>query len=122
MDFEKTIKAKDTALAFVFLFLIFFLFFHWPWALWVCFSLALLALITHKPFLPLSRLWFGLSHLLGEIVSKILLSLVFFIFLTPLSIIFRLSKKNPLFLKNEEESLFEIRNHSVTADDLKNAF
>jgi len=65
--------------------------------------------------------WFKLAEILGWINSKVILSLVFFIFLFPMAVLFRLSTKNPLQIKKlGEKSLFTERNHKYSAKDLEN--
>jgi len=64
--------------------------------------------------------WFKLAEGLGWINSRILLSVVFFIVLFPFAVLFRLSTKNPLRLKNMESSAFDERNHTYSKKDLEN--
>jgi hypothetical protein len=53
-------------------------------------------------------LWMKLSWLLSLIVPNILLSCVFYLFLTPIAFLSKLfGEKNPLTLKNKETSLFK---------------
>lgn len=81
------------------------------WALWVSVAVGLSGLIS--PFLAkqIDFLWNKLGELLSMIVPNILLSLIFFIFLTPIALLSRLfGKKNPLDLKNSEASLFKDHN------------
>lgn len=64
--------------------------------------------------------WYKLAELLGRINGTILLSLLFFLFLTPLAWFRKLFSKPPMRLKKEEErkSYFEERLHQYTAEDL----
>lgn len=96
-------------------------------------------LITHRPvFLfiaaatgavgilikPLARwiafLWYKASELLGNVVSKVVLALVFFLLLLPIALFYRLFHKDPLRLKKTEGSNWSLRGHDYTGDDLKN--
>jgi len=53
-------------------------------------------------------LWMKLAWLLGLIIPNILLSAVFYLFLTPLALLSRIGKeKNPLMLKNNRPTLFK---------------
>lgn len=65
-------------------------------------------------------LWDKIALVLGWINTRILLGIVFYLFLFPIAVIFRLSTKNPLQLKNDEESIYGTRNHKYTRDDLEN--
>ncbi len=58
---------------------------------------------------------------LGWINTRILLSAVFFIFLTPFAMLSRIfSKKSALKLKNDSKTTFVERNHTYTKKDLEN--
>jgi len=92
----------------------------------VCsFFLLVLFLITKKPvFLyisfgligvsifikPLGRLiaasWLKFSYLIGTVNSRVLLTLFFFLFLTPLALIRRLSRQNLLQLKKGSDDSY----------------
>jgi hypothetical protein len=77
-------------------------------------------------FIPIAAkgiewVWLKLAHVLGWINSKILLSLIFFLFLLPIAILSRLFTKDPLKLKGRDiKSLFTERNHSYAKEDLEN--
>lgn len=71
---------------------------------------------------PLARLitkaWLGFSRVLGAINNRIILSLVFLLFLTPLAYLFRLFNKNPLQLteNTKSQSMYHDRNHKYTKE------
>ena len=53
-------------------------------------------------------LWMKLSYLLSLVVPNIILSVVFFLFLTPIALLSRVfGQKNPLGLKNLNDSQFK---------------
>jgi hypothetical protein len=81
--------------------------------------LLLIGLFAKPVAAVISKLWLKFSELLGAFNSKIVMSLVFFLFLTPLALLFRLFSKNPLQLKRggAAESLFLERNHRYTPAD-----
>jgi hypothetical protein len=66
--------------------------------------------------------WTKLSHVMGYVMSKVILSIVFFIFLFPISLLAKLfSKKDSLQLKKGSgSSYYSERNHPYSADDLEN--
>lgn len=65
--------------------------------------------------------WFRLALGLGWINSRILLSVIYFVFLMPIAWISRLFTKDPLALKKvKRESLFTTRDHLYTGKDLEN--
>jgi hypothetical protein len=66
-------------------------------------------------------LWGKFALGLGWINTRILLSVVFFIFLTPFAVLSRIfSKNSSLKLKNDAKSTFVERNHTYTKKDLEN--
>ena len=73
---------------------------------------------------PLERLvvwiWGKIALVLGWINTKIILSVVFFIFLTPFGILSRIFSKNALQLKQDSKTTFVERNHTYTKKDLEN--
>ncbi len=63
--------------------------------------------------------WYKLGEALGWVNGKVLLSVVFFIFLTPIALIYQWTKKNPLYKKDPGESVFKVREHTFSAKDLR---
>jgi len=47
-------------------------------------------------FYPFAIIWFRLAHLLGTIISKILLSIIYIIIVLPVAVIRRISSKDTL--------------------------
>ena len=64
--------------------------------------------------------WFKLGEIIGWINMKVLLSIVYIVFLMPISFLYKLFNKNLLTLKNTSNSLYKYRNHTYTAKDLEN--
>lgn len=66
--------------------------------------------------------WMKLSHIMGYVMSKVLLGLIFFLILSPLALTRKLfTKKDPLQLKKARpgESYYTNRNHTYTASDFE---
>lgn len=65
--------------------------------------------------------WFKLALGLGWVNSRILLSIIYFVFLMPLAWVSRLFTKDPLSLKRgARPTLFVTRDHLYTGKDLEN--
>lgn len=76
-------------------------------------------------FTPLARLWFGLAHVMGALVSKLLLSLVFFLVATPIGLLRRLSGTDSMLMKQwrrDKESCFITRDHTFVKQDLEQPY
>ncbi|MCK4750661.1 MAG: hypothetical protein KAT15_26565 [Bacteroidales bacterium] len=69
--------------------------------------------------------WFGFSQLLGDVVSRVLLTVVFFVIVTPVGVIRKLSGKDTLKLKDfkrSDASVMISRDHLYTRSDLEKPF
>jgi hypothetical protein len=67
-------------------------------------------------------LWFKISDILGYIMSRLLLTLIFFLILTPVALLSRIFRKKDLMEKKIDDSVssyFDIRNHEYEAGDLR---
>ena len=85
------------------------------WALVAALAVGIGGLLSGFLAEKIDWLWMKLTYVLSLIVPNILLSLVFYVFLTPIAILSRIfGKSNPLDLKNTAPSLF--KDHSGKMD------
>jgi hypothetical protein len=79
-------------------------------------------LFSHYLTEKIHWLWMKLSHVMGSIMSKVLLSVIFYVFLFPIALLSRLfSKKDQLQLKrSHSNSYYTIRDHQYSGEDLEN--
>jgi len=94
---------------------------------WVVSATTLLVVNMTAPklFIPASKLWFGLSAVLGAVMSRVILTLVFFLVLTPMGLVRRALGKDALKLaafKQGTGSVFVTRTGPFTPADLKTPF
>ena len=118
-------QCKDTGLA-VILIALLVVWAHRSFTL-IAPAIAVLILTMTAPKLlsPLARLWFGFSHYLGQAVSTILLSIVFFGVVTPMGLVRKLSGKDAMGLgqwRTGRQSALIRRDHTFTAADLEKPF
>lgn len=88
-------------------------------------GVALIAMIQPLLIYPFTFLWLNISDLLGKIMSKLLLTIIFFVVLCPMAIIRHLRRKDSLLLnkfKKTQNSVFVERNHTFIKSDLINPF
>lgn len=80
------------AAVFAMVFLIVFLCSENPNILWIYAAGAclLLGIFAYWLLLPLHKLWFGLAKLLSNIVSPVIIGILFYCFLTPLALLRRI--------------------------------
>jgi hypothetical protein len=69
--------------------------------------------------------WFGFAHLLGNIVSKIILTAIFYLVVTPVGIIRQLFGYDTLQLKKFKkgtDSVMQVRESALTKSDIEKPF
>lgn len=89
--------------------------------LYIVIGIGLSSLLSSRIESGIIWVWYKIAHVLGWINTRILLSLVFFLFLTPIALLRKVfSKKDPLKLKNSRTSTYVDRNHTYVSKDLEN--
>ncbi len=69
----------------------------------------------------IAYLWDKTAEILGKINGSIILSILFFLILTPIAFLYRLGNRHSKFLLDKKEkSAFIERNHEYKASDLEN--
>lgn len=82
-------------------------YFHSKPLLLISIAVGILAVFSEKANDKIIWSWNKLAELLGLIMPNVLLSIVFYLFLTPLAWLNRIDrKKNPLQLRNNSDSMF----------------
>jgi len=84
----------------------------------------LITLAMPRVLAPLNRAWFHLGELLGKIVSPVVLGVIFFGILTPISLITRLFGRDELRLKRRAVKSYWIDREptALARDSFKNQF
>jgi len=122
---ETTSRARDTGLAAVLLVLLVAWVWELPDLIPVAFGVLLLVMLWPRPFAPLARLWFGFSELIGTLMSRIVLSIVFFGIVTPIGLLRRLLGYDAMrrqAWKAGESSAFVVRNHRYSEEELERPY
>ena len=85
---------------------------------------ASLTLVLPLALRPLNRLWFGLGLLLGKIISPVVLGLIFFVLLTPVSTVTRLFGRDVMLIKKRDTLSYWIDRDppGPAPDSFKNQF
>ena len=126
--FKRTItkdQSRDTGMAMVLILLIAAASRKREGYLIVAMALHVVNMIVPQVYKPLAYLWLGLSDLMGAVVSRILLSIVFFGIVTPIAFIRRISGKDSLKLrvfKGSKDSVMVERNHRFVGKDLESPY
>jgi len=111
-------------------FVVFILISLWPllkdneiriWALTISITFLFLGIINSKILTPLNKIWFKFGILLGNVISPIVMGLVFFLVVTPTSIIMKILGKNLLNLKKGKKKTYWIEKNNQNSK-MKNQF
>jgi hypothetical protein len=118
-------QAKDTGMAMVLICLLLGYWGKFPKFLPVSLVLLILTMAWPNIYRPLAVLWFGFSHLLSQVVSRVVLTVVFFLIVTPIGVIRRWTGADALQLKKwkqGQDSVFVVREGPVQGKDLANPY
>ena len=111
-------------------FIVFLIISLWPllnqseiriWSLILSTIFLILGLINSNLLLPLNKAWFKFGIILGNFVSPIVMSVVFFFVVTPTGIIMRLLGKDLLNLKKNTKETYWLKKDNSN-NNLKNQF
>jgi hypothetical protein len=93
---------------------------HRPAFVYAGLAMLLIALFVKPLAGSISRGWLKFAEVIGTFNSKIILSLVFYAFLTPIAFLYRMFTKDPLMLKRDKNSasFYTERNHTYSSEDL----
>ena len=73
--------------------------------------------------LPLNKLWMRFGLLLGQIISPLVLGIIFFGIFTPVALLMRLSGRDELRLKfKNKTSYWILRNEPIQGDSFRRQF
>ncbi|OQX76740.1 MAG: hypothetical protein B6D61_08320 [Bacteroidetes bacterium 4484_249] len=120
-----TDKARDTGMAMVLILLLLELFIKNGIYYKIAIPVLIVNMTAPQLFYPLAYLWFGLAHIIGTIVSKVLLFIVFSIIVLPMAILRRIMGKDSLLIKlwkKDSESVFKTRDHLFVSADIEKPY
>ena len=88
------------------------------WALFIALIFLALAFLKQKSLKPLNNGWIKFGETLGKIIAPIIMALIFFFILTPISLIVRMFGKDLLKLKMSNDNSYWIkREKNITTMD-----
>ena len=118
-------QSTDTGMAMVLIGLLFSYFGNSKISLSIAIVLLILNMTVPIVFVSLAKIWIGLSTIIGNIVSIILLSIVFYLLVTPVGFIRKLLGADPMQLKKWKKgngSVFQKRNHLFQSIDIEKPY
>ena len=127
---QKNIKLPSNRNFGIVFFIVFLIIALWPilkqneiriWSLIISFIFFVLGSINSKLLTPLNKLWFKFGILLGNIISPIVMGIVFFLVVTPTGLIMRIFRKDILKLKKNNNDSYWIDKDN-TKSSMRNQF
>ena len=91
------------------------------WSLIVAIIFLALGLLNSKILTPLNKFWFKFGLLLGGIVSPVIMSIIFFFVVTPISFVMKILGKDILNLKLNNNNTYWVEK-SGPKSKMKNRF
>ena len=91
------------------------------WSLIIAIIFFTLGLLNSKILTPLNSIWFKIGIFLGNFISPIVMAIIFFIVITPISLLLRLFNKDVLNLKNNKDKTYWIKKDGPKSK-MKNQF
>jgi hypothetical protein len=91
------------------------------WSLVISLIFLPLGLLNSEILTPFNKIWFKFGILLGNFVSPIVMSIVFFAIVTPTSLIMRVLGKNLLNLKKGNKKTYWVERSKIQSK-MKNQF
>lgn len=89
--------------------------------LYIALAVGVLSLISETFGDWILKGWFKIAAVLGFINTRIILGLVFFVFLTPFALLQKLFvRKNFLHIKDKDTTVYATRNHEYKPEDFDN--
>jgi len=111
-------------------FTVFFIIAIWPllngndiryWSLIISIVFLILGILNSKILTPLNKTWFKIGILLGNVISPIVMSIIFFLVVTPTSFIMKILGKDLLNLKKNTKNTYWITKQNKNSR-MKNQF
>jgi len=114
----------------VLFFIVFLLIALWPlvkgdslriWSLLIAIIFLVLGLLNSKILNPFKRIWIKFGEILGKVIAPLVLSIVYFIVITPIGLLLRIFGKDLLGIKFLEKKSYWIK-RDKDLGSMKNQF
>ena len=90
------------------------------WSIYIALGSLFFGLFVPTISKQITWLWFKLAEGMGFIMSKVVLGILFYLFISPYSLLFRVFNSDILSIKTKKESYFSDRNIEYKSEDLSN--
>lgn len=112
-------KGLETVIILALASLIVYLKFDATRAIYLAIGLLGISFISKKLTIIIGKIWFSFSHYLGLVMNQIIMFIIFYVVLIPLSFFQRIMGSNQILKKNKSNSYFHQRNHLFTRKDIE---
>ena len=120
MDHIDTKKKYEAIVAISFGFTVLYLIFMNVYFIYTSVTILGIGLLIPSLANIVAYAWYKIAEVLGAIMSKLILSIVFYLLLFPISLLSRIFKSDSLKLRPNYKTMFIHRDHEYTSEDLKN--
>jgi len=89
------------------------------WSLSISLIFLILGLLNSNILSPLNKAWFKLGVYLGNIISPMIMAIIFFLLITPIGLLMRILNKDLINLKkgNKKSYWIKKKNYSTNMDN-----
>ena len=91
------------------------------WSLIVAIIFLILGIINSKILTPLNKLWFKFGIFLGNIISPLVMGIIYLFVVTPIGLVLKIIKKDILSLKKTKKNSYW-KNKEKHNSNMKNQF
>ena len=94
---------------------------QYDWMLYVSGVVGVLSMMSDTIMNGITWVWFKIAEVMGTyVMGPLLLGIVFFLILFPISVLARIFSKDDLMLKRRDDTYFVDRSHAYSAKDIEN--
>ncbi|MEN3325069.1 hypothetical protein VP395_15130 [Mariniflexile soesokkakense] len=112
-------KSLETIIVLALASLVASLWFSASWLIYISIGLLSISFISKKLTTLIGKGWFGFSEYLGIVMNYVIMFIIFYLFLCPLSFFQRFFGRNQILKKGEFDSHFVKRNHLYVRKDIE---
>lgn len=96
----------------------------WPYLSGIAAVFGAAGLIVPTILRPLNKLWFKFGLLLHKVMTPLIMGILFYLLITPVGLLMRLSGKDPMQMKDSDKDTYWIDREPIPAggDHMKNQF
>lgn len=92
----------------------------WPWVL--CTVLIIIGLIAPMALRPIYKIWMRFGLLMSRVMTPLIMSIVFFLIITPIGLLRRVIAKDSLARKFENSESYRVPSKKTPTENLENPY